>query len=750
MQDAEYSSAAKEAFEHERADMAAISALGPHLIAEFVRAESDRKLTELRWLRDLRQFKGIYEPDDERKMSGRSRVFVRKTRVKVKTVNARMADLLFPAGSDKNWGVEPTPIPTLSAQQKGIVKAELAKLQQAGNAITQSIVDKVIQDVAKKAAAGMVSVISDQLSEARYRQVCLQALHSGNLYGTGIIKGPIVERRARTKFVQSGNKWQAREEYYYAPSVSFVPLWDFYPDMTATELKHCRFVYQRHRMTAQDLAELADRPAFKSGRNVIKAYIKAHPQGQVMPRMPDSELRLIGDRTSADINAGQYEILERWGYLSGEQLKVAGVEVPEDRCHESFFSVVWMLPNGEIIMASLQAINGVTWPYHLYQFDKDESSIFAEGLAAIMRDDQDMINSATRMLLDNGALSSGPMFEVNPNLLSRYENLTDVHAWKIWLRNSQSPGQRAVTPIGIDGRLGDLQSIKTMFEENADETTAIPRYMSGESVSNGAAGTASGMSMLMGAANIVIKDLIGSWDEGITTPFIEGMYRWNMRFNKDASIKGDYAVKARGTSSLIAKEVRARQLNEFAAMTGNPLDAPYIKRDVLNRLRAEANELSDVVKSEEDVKNEMAAQQNQQAQQMAMQMQQAALQEAIGRAAEAVAKAELVSMKAKESAASIELKMAQAIDAKVEAIYAAIQAGGVAAASLPSAPAADEILRSAGFKDQTQSTDISQIMDPVVQGTEVQSGARPPADFSPNPKTGLVGARRGIETPEID
>lgn len=750
-QSTEYSLAAAEVFDGGNEAPPNIDALGPLLLGEFAKAEQDRQATEQRWLKDLRQFKGLYDPEEESAMKGRSRVFVRKTRTKVKTVNARMADLLFPAGSEKNWGVSSTPVPTLSAQQKTAVQKMLEAIAQAGTQVTPAVIEKAVKDVADKAAAGMVKAIDDQLSEARYRQACLQTIHSGNLYGTGVLKGPTVERRARTKFAQVGSKWKAREEFYYAPAVSFVPLWDFYPDMSATELAQCRFTYQRHRMTPHDLAELADRPAFRARAQIVRDYITAHPLGQVVTKTSDTELRAIGKRDGIDMNACQYEVLERWGYLSGAQLAMAGVTVPEDRAHESFFSVVWLLPSGEIIMASLQAINGVTWPYHLYQFDKDESSIFAEGLAAIMRDDQDMINSSTRMLLDNGALSSGPMFEVNPHLLSNLENLTDISAWRVWLRNSQSPGQRAVVPVGIDGNLSDLQSIKAMFEANADETTAIPRYMSGENVNNGAAGTASGMSMLMGAANIVIKDLIGSWDEGVTRPFIEGMYRWNMRFSKDTAIKGDYNITARGTSSLIAKEVRARQLNEFGAMTANPLDAPYIKRDVLNRLRAEANELSDVVKTEDEVKTEMAAAQNQQAQQMAMQMQQAQLQEAMGRAAEAMAKAELVTNKAKEAAANVELTIARAIDAKVEAIYAAIQAGGVAAASLHSAPAADEILRSAGFVDKTTDAGISDLMTSQVQGAgaPVVDQPMPPA-FHPDPATGQRGVRGGIETAQID
>ena len=742
--DTAYRLAAADVFSGSNAP-ADVQPLGALLLGEFAQAKADRELTEERWLKDLRQYKGQYEPNEELKMAGRSRAFVRKTRVKVKTVDARVSDLLFPSGSEQNFSIQSTPVPTLSDRQKAQVKERLGKLEQEGGQIDRFTVEKVVKEVANEAAHRMQSVINDQLTEARYRQACIRAIHSCHLYGTGIVKGPMVERRARTAFVRGkGGKYEPKQEYYYAPSVAFVPLWTFYPDMSAVELEHCRYAWELHHMTAFDLSELACRPSFDKQR--IQDYIKAHPQGQVTPSMVNGELKLMGERAnSADSATGQYEVLERWGWLTGEQLCQVGCKVDEERRHESFFSVVWLLPNGEVIKAALQPIDGTTWPYHLYHFDKDETSIFGEGLAGVMRDDQEMINAATRMLLDNGALASGPMFEVNPHLLSASEaaSLTDIHAWRVWLRNSDNPGQSAVRPIGIDGRLGDLQSIKQMFEANADETTAIPRYMSGENATAGAAGTASGMSMLMGAANIVIKDLIAAWDEGVTRPFIEAMYRWNMKFHRDDSIKGDYAVAARGTSSLVAKEVRARQLNEFAQMTANPLDAPFIKRDVLNRLRAEANEMTDVVKTADEVKAEMAAQQNQQAQQMQQQMQQAQLQEAMGRAAEATAKAELTAAKAKEALANIELIVAKTVDARVEAIYASVQAGGAAAQSPLTAPVADEVLRSAGFKDANPGVEIADLMTPEVQGNP------PQVNGGMNPLTGSAGMKRGINTVQV-
>ena len=719
-----YGTVAQEVFTTDRNTAVDVQPLGSMLLGEYVRAKSDRQNTELRWLDDLRQYKGQYSDDEKKLMRGSSRAFVRKTRTKVKTVDARVADMLFPAGGQRNWSIAPTPIPNLSAQQQQAVAQILQTAEQSGKQIDDATIKEAIDRVAKDAAQKMGDLLNDQLAETRYRKEALKAIHDCHLYGTGILKGPMVDRKARTVFKKDERgQFKASTEYYVTPEIDHVSLWDAFPDMSSAELDNCRYFWQRHIMSAADLAELADRPGFKSASERIRTYLRAHPTGHTTALYSDSELRKIGNRITADIIHSGYEVLERWGWLTGEQLAQVGLSIEEERKHESFFGCVWMLANGEVIRAHLANIDGTTWPYHFYHFDKDETSFFGEGLASIMRDDQQMINAATRMLLDNGALASGPMFEINPSLLATSEaaSLSDVHAWRIWLRNSQNPGQRAVVPVSIDGRLGDLQGIKSMFENNADETTAIPRYMSGENATTGAAGTASGMSMLMGAANIVIKDLITSWDEGVTRPLIEAMYRWNMVHSKDDSIKGDYQVTATGTTSLVAKEVRARQLNEFAAMTANPLDAPFIKRDVLNRLRAEANELADVVKSEQEVQQEMQAAQNQGAEAMQQQMMQIQMQEAMAKAQEVAARAELQMARAKEALANVELTAAKKLDLTMEAMYAAMQAAGVATQNQQVVPVADAMLQEAGF-------------------------GQTPSPPSPNPATGHEGQHKGIET----
>jgi len=713
----EYDLAAQDAFtDKPSVSLDSLSPLGVRLLNEFRQAELDRQPTEKRWLSDLRQYKGIYEPDVEASIGNRSKAFVRKTRVKVKTVNARMMDLLFPANQERNWSIEPTPVPSIAKEVRAQIEQALGQQLQRPPTIEE--MRTVINEYVKNASNKMANTIDDQLAETRYRKVAKEVIHSGNLYGTGILKGALVEKKTRISYVRKGGRWQAKEESYTVPFLDHVPLWRFYPDMSATCIEDCRYAWEQHLMTRAGLIDLADRPRFD--RQAIIDYVQGRPDGEYQQRQMDFELRQFGERHSIDTSkSGLYEVLERWGWVSAEDLIMVGVRIPDNRRHEAFFAQVWMLPNGTVIKAALQPITGATFPYHFYYFDKDETSIFGEGVAAIMRDDQVMLNAGVRMLLDNAAIAAGSQLEVNVRALSNRENVSEMFPFKIWQRNGEDANSPALRVIDIPSHITELSSIINMFEANSDETTAIPRYMTGENVTNGAAGTASGLSMLMGASGIVLKDLVVNFDEGITRPFLTALYRWNMRFNPDDTIKGDYDVKARGAASLVAKEVRNQTLATFVQSL-QPEERQFIKWDELIRARAETQELANVLKSKEEVaaeQNSPQAKQMQQMQQVQGQLQMAQLEATVAKLQAEVAKIN-----------------AQAVDANVRAAYAAMQAGAVASQNPNIAPAGDAILQSAGWKDATPE-----------QGTMAPTPGAP-VEMPASPG---MGANAGIETPTV-
>lgn len=590
----------------------------------FETSENARRVIETDWIRALKQYKGIYEPEVLAKIvPNRSTAFVRITRTKVKTVDSRLSDLLFPANGDKNWEIYPTPLPEFTDQKKqALVQMYEEETKQQ---ITPEKLDVLIQEEATRQAKKMSKVISDQLSEVKYREIMRDVIHSGNVYGTGILKGPLVtiaENHQYYKQVKDDGteKWLLKDHDKLIPFIENVRIWDIYPDMEATSFSECRFIIQRRKMNKHDLIDLTKRDDFSS--DVIKKYIEIFPEGKYDKKSFEVELQTMGDimtvSNNEDNKARKYEVLEFWGYIDAKTLSDFGIKIPRDK--RGLIDIpanIWVLGN-RVIKAALAPIDGIKWPFYVYYYDKDETSVFGEGIPSIMATMQEMTNSAFRAMLDNAAISAGPQIEVNMDLLSEDEDPREVHPFKVWMRTGT--GVEASNPcirmLPMQSYTPEFERMLNLFSQYSDEITTIPRYMWGDT-SGGAGRTSSGLSMLMGSANMAIKDQVKNFDDGITTPFIKAMYYWNMQFNENEDIKGDYAIVAKGSASLIAKEMYTQYLIQFLNITNNANDSNIIKRSNIIRSIADAFDLNsdNFVLTDAEIQSQRQQQQKQQQEQ---------------------------------------------------------------------------------------------------------------------------------------
>lgn len=590
------------------------SPLGDEVLKTFNDAEKDRQNIEDRMLKDLRQFRGEYDPEVLTRLHPkRSKAFISLTKTKVKTLSARQSDLLFPANGERNWGIEPTPIPELNPQIIENISRQF--MEATGEAPEEEFIKKELNNEAVRRCEAMQAEIEDQLAELKYRETIRNVILSGNLYGTGCLKGPLVKKKRVKRWLPNGDEWVAVEIEQMLPYCEFVPVWDLYPDMAARTPEQMRYIFQRYVMNKHKVLELANRSDFNS--DAIRAYLAVHCNGNATAKNHEQSLRALNpsgsdvlgytETSRAGTSAlgigggsnvsmeGKYEVIEYWGYVNTKKLRDMGVEISKELDIEVAANV-WMIGD-TIIKAVMSPIEGVTFPYHFYYYEKDDTSIWGEGIPSIMRDPQSIFNAAIRAMLDNAAISAGPLIEVNTELVdTSSEDPRDVYPFRAFLRDGVGieAQAEAIRVHSLPSYTNEYMAMINFFMTMTDEVTAIPRYLYGETTGmKGAGATASGLSMLMGATNITLKDQIKFFDDGITEPFIKAMYFWNMQFSPKEYIKGDYSVKAKGTTSLIAREVKAESLNQFLAVTNNPTDLMYIKRDNVLREMVKIMDLDD-------------------------------------------------------------------------------------------------------------------------------------------------------------
>ena len=207
-----------------------VSGLANYVQDCFDKSVAARQEIENKWVEDLRQYKGIYSPAVLARINKfRAKAFIRLTRAKVRTIDSRLTDLLFPANGDKNWSIEPTPIPEFSDKKMAAI-LQLWK-EESGQDATRETLELLMNEEAKKQARKMSKVIEDQLAELKYREIMRNVIHSGNVYGTGVLKGPLVaitENRQYYKQVSKNGKeqWLLQEHDTITPFVEYVRLWD--------------------------------------------------------------------------------------------------------------------------------------------------------------------------------------------------------------------------------------------------------------------------------------------------------------------------------------------------------------------------------------------------------------------------------------------------------------------------------------------------------------------------------------------
>jgi hypothetical protein len=185
------------------------------------------------------------------------------------------------------------------------------------------------------------------------------------------------------------------------------------------------------------------------------------------------------------------------------------------------------------------------------------------------------------MAVDNAALSGNLLIEIDETNLVPGQSM-DVYPGKVFRRQAGAPGQ-AIFSTKFQNVSQELLMMFDKARQLADESTGMPSYSHGQTGIMSTGRTASGMSMLMGAATQNIKAVVKNIDDYLLGPLGRAMFAFNMQFNFDPEISGDLEVISKGTESLMRNEVRSQRLLQFMQMAANPVMAPFVKFDYILR-----------------------------------------------------------------------------------------------------------------------------------------------------------------------
>ena len=589
--------------------------------SRFYQAEDARNTDETRWLRSYENYRGLYNKSVKFRDSEKSRVFVKITKTKVLAAYGQLVDVIFGTGKFP-IGIQETKIPEgelgqanldINNPQMGLESPQsgMQLPDDIGNRIdnpydvgyegdgrtlkpgatfglgvfSEPIEDKVADQLvegyspnpqaleispAQKAARRMEKLIHDQIDESKGSSEIRNALLEASLLGTGIIKGPF-------NFNKKLNKWEVGEdgERNYnplevrVPRIEFVSCWDFYPDPSATSIEECEYVVHRHKMNKSQLRQLRNMPYFNE--DAIRSCLIEGPNYQEK----DFENQLKDDARQDEYQSN-FEVLEYWGIMDAEYAREVGIELDDsiDDLDEVQINA-WVCGN-QLLRAVINPFTPYRLPYHAFPYERNPYNFFGIGVAENMDDSQQIMNGHARMAVDNLAMAGSLVFDVDESALVGGQSM-EIYPGKIFRRQAGMPGQ-AIHGVKFPNTAPENMMMFDKFRQLADEQTGIPSYSHGQTGVQSMTRTASGMSMLLGAASLNIKTVVKNLDDFLLRPLGESFFQWNMQFFEGSlDVEGDLEVRATGTNSLMQKEVRSQRLTMFLQTAQSPAIAPFVK-----------------------------------------------------------------------------------------------------------------------------------------------------------------------------
>ena len=576
-------------------------------------AETARYSDEQRWIRAYRNYRGIYGPDVQFTSTEKSKIFVKVTKTKVLAAYSQLIDVLF--GTNKfPITIDPTTLPDgvaesvhfetnpeLDQMAKQAGDQELPKLlpgetltdfkeRVAGMAGKLSPVEEKLKEgpgvtpsavtfhPAMIAAKKMEKKIHDQLEESDAKKQLRTAAFECALFGTGIMKGPFALDKEYPNWDENGDY---KPTIKTVPQTSSVSIWNLYPDPDASNMEEASYIIERHKMSRSQLRALKRRPFFRN--NAINSAIE---MGESYSKEWWEQVMEDADQ---ETKSERYEVLEFWGYVDTSMLEDHDIDIPKELKDAEEVSVNIWICNGQVLRLVMNPFTPSYLPYYAVPFEVNPYSFFGVGIAENMDDTQTLMNGFMRMSVDNAALSGNLLIEIDETNLVPGQDMS-VYPGKVFRRQGGAPGQ-SIFGTKFPNVSNENMQMFDKARQLSDESTGLPSFSYGQTGISGVGRTASGISMLMSAAGGSIRTVVKNIDDYLLSPLGKAFFSFNMQFDFDPEIKGDLEVKAQGTDSLMANEVRSQRLMQFLGVVSNPALAPFAKMDYIVREIAKSMDL---------------------------------------------------------------------------------------------------------------------------------------------------------------
>lgn len=470
------------------------------------------------------------------------------------------------------WVIEPTPIPSLSADMEAEAVSQITGMVKQGyrgdlDALISEVKTKyehAAVDAAKDAADRMERLITDQCVEGGWNNAMYGFASDFTVYPYAVLTGPIPTRRARLTW--SNNTLQMKPEVFY--EWKNVSPWDFWYSSDSPDTQQGTGVFIRERWNKRQLMDAMKLPSYNA-RNIELTLKEAGRQDYIYrwmsenPDQPDERL-VHWNNCVATV-----DVLIHYGYFSGRELSSFGITEVNDLDFYNAKITVIGKRTIQVVVQKNPSLN--IRPVFTASFYKTHDRIPNFSIAQRIRDVERCYLICLRYLISNAANVSGPVVEADYTRLSKYmsdDDLARIVPNSVYLAssdvpNNNTPALRFYVPPSV---MPQYQVMLSYFMDLADRVTNIPAALHGTAVGSGANRTFRGAAMLQGNAVKAIQAAVANIDQYVFSPMGQLLYNYNMVYSADQSIKGDCKISACGATGLMQREINRQNSYEILQM----------------------------------------------------------------------------------------------------------------------------------------------------------------------------------------
>lgn len=547
-------------------------------------AKDAKRTIEREMLADARRRDGEYDPEIKAKLEqfGGSQTFDNVTDVKCSGIESLLADMTIYAG-DRIWSLKHTPEPDLDARvEREAVRGVVAAAMEAGvdpadaafdeafaqnvEAFKESIRD-AIEAEAKKRAEGMERRIEDQLAEGGFREALNEFIVDFATHKVAALMGPCPQMR--TVPVVRGTEVTFEEKRVLA--VERVSPFHLYPESLTVKPGQGDF-FVRKPISADAAAALKKIPGVHAER-FEQAFRSAGKAQETI----DGEVADLAQKNGTDTASKpeeDHELILWWHKASHAEIAEFSGQAPAENADPSErIPMQGMMLNGIVIKAVPNLDKTGAPTVFVASYRRRPGSFWGIGGSGLSKGKQEQVNGAARAAQNNIGMSAQPRtvsnrdMLVDPNALAKSFPGQDIQV------SGTTPGdnRKAVEVIQTPNYTEQMLRARQVLSAQLDEQTGVYPQSYGSPAQNGPAETLGGYQLLRKDQSTTMKRALANVSEAIGG-LIRAFWLWNMLFDEDDAIKGDFEVVASGpVQSYLTAEDADRMLAVLDLINKYPL-----------------------------------------------------------------------------------------------------------------------------------------------------------------------------------